>query len=200
VSLRHVLNPEDEAWAREIGRQRLEQAPGDPRFAYTTGRDGLDTHSIGAMAELAFARALGLEWPARVNTFRSLPDVDPNWEVRWSSRTHKVKIAVDDDPDILVAHVIGRSPGFEMIGCIIAGYVQRNYPATDPGERGWKAHFVDDYRLTPFDENFHKICAWTRGAEGWACAYCGKPFEEKPDVLTPEQGEGSPVGAGMEGS
>lgn len=177
MSIKHVLSPEDEAWANDVGAQRIEQAPGNPRFAYSVGkRSGLDTHRLGAQAELAFCRAVGLEWPARVNTFRSLPDVDPNWEVRWSSHPDRVKVAVDDDPDVLVAHVIGNSPAFEIVGCIVAGFVQRTVPATDPGDRGWLAHFISAYKLTPFDEDFHVNCAWARRPDGWACAYCGAKF------------------------
>lgn len=180
MSLRHVLSPEDEAWAVGIGTERLEEAERNglrERFAYLDREEGLRQHRIGAMAELAFARALGLEWPARVNTFRALPDVDPNWEVRWSSRADRVKVAIDDKPDILVAHVIGRSPGFEIVGCIIAGFVQRTRPAIDLGNKGRPAHFIDPYFLTPIDEDFHDLCAWTNDQGAWSCAYCGKAFE-----------------------
>jgi hypothetical protein len=104
-----TLTAADVSWARDVGRQRIALAPGNPRFAYKE-RSGLDTHTIGAMAELAAAKAIGVPWPARVNTFRELPDLDPFWEVRWSSNPRKVKVAVDDKPELLVCHVTGQGP------------------------------------------------------------------------------------------
>lgn len=133
------------------------------------------------MGELAFAKALGLEWPARVNTHRELPDVDPFWEVRWDSKLGRVKVATDDKPYMLVAHVTGRPPGFEVHGYINAGWVQQNVPKTDPPDRngvprGRYAHFTDIYHLSPINSEFHATCAWINGygpLEGWICLFCG---------------------------
>jgi hypothetical protein len=175
VSLIVTLNPEQTRWAEETGAQRFALAPGKPRFAYT-GRDGRKTHQIGAMGELAVAVALNLEWPARVNTFRDLPDIDPYWEVRWGT-TKKVKVATDDKPDQIVMWVTGDPPSFEIHGCVSALWAQQNYPPLDPGDKGWKAHWVDLSKLTPFDENFHATCAWFKTPErGWHCVYCGNSY------------------------
>lgn len=176
----YVLTPEDEEWARQVAHSRIAMATGDPRFAYREGRSGYDTHTLGAMAELAAARVIGIEWPARVNTFRQQPDLDPFWEVRWSQNPKKVKVAVDDPPDFMVLHVTGRPPALEVVGFILAGWVQRNISATDPGERGWAAHFVHADRLSPIDPGFHSNHGWTKyppDSPEWICLYCGVKFD-----------------------
>lgn len=185
MPIEYVLDQDDLRWASDVAVQRIELADGDPRFEYSGSRDGLNTHALGAMAELAFARALGLEWPAHVGTYRTQPDVFPFWEVRWSSKINRAKVAIDDPPHYLVAHVTGRPPGFEIWGCVVAGWAQQNTPAIDLPDkdgrpRGRKAHFLDTYYLTPFDETFHEVCSWANGygeREGWLCVYCGKEQE-----------------------
>lgn len=176
MSLFVTLNPDQVRWAERIGTQRNDEAPGNPRFAYEA-RDGNRTHQIGAMGELAVAVAMGLEWPARVGTFRVLPDIDPFWEVRWGT-TRKVKVATDDKPDQTVMWVTGDPPTFEIHGCIMAGWVQQNRPAIDFKDKGRKCHWVERELLTPFDENFHTTHAWFNHPErGWICAYCPRTYE-----------------------
>ena len=179
-----TLDPEQQRWARDVATQRIALAKGNPRFAYVTGRSGLDTHTIGCMAELAVATALKLDWPARVGTYREEPDLDPFWEVRWGT-TKKVKVATDDKPDQLVMWVTGNPPAFEIHGCILAGWAQEHLPALDPGDRGWTAHWVDLEKLTPFDERFHATCAWYDAPErGWICVYCGAEYQGPlPNVI-----------------
>lgn len=206
MTLTVVLTPEQVRWAESIGSQRYAEAPGNPRFAYTAARNGERTHQIGAMGELAVASALGLEWPARVNTFRELPDVDPFWEVRWGT-TKRVKVATDDKPDQLVMWVTGDPPTFEIHGCVDVAWAQANYPALDPGDKGWKAHWVELHKLTPFDETFHATCAWFNHPErGWICVYCGNEYDglvPEPRVAGSDSGgrsEGSATGTGPDAS
>ncbi len=162
--------------AAQIGAERLASAKGRARFAYRE-RSGVDTHVLGAMAELAFCEAVGLTWPARVGTYRKKPDVDPFWEVRWSGNPDRVKVARDDDPYSLVAHVTGKPPKFSVWGYIVAGWVQQHVKATDLGERGWSAHFATRYDLSPIDEGFHSACAWfNHPRRGWICDHCGRTY------------------------
>lgn len=184
MPLEVVLTHDELRWASDVGLQRIALAPGNPRFEYSGDRDGLNTHALGAMAELAFAKGLGLEWPAHVNTFRKpgYPDVFPFWEVRWSSKINRAKVAIDDAPHYLVAHVTGTPPGFEIHGCILAGWVQEHVEAKDLPDkagkpRGRKAHFIDTYYLTPIDVSFHQTCGWKNGhgdRAGWLCIFCGR--------------------------
>jgi hypothetical protein len=133
---------------------------------------------------LAGAIGIGLPWLGRVNTFHEFPDVDPYWEVRWSGNPKRNKSAPEDKPDQLILHVTGRDPTFEVHGFILAGWVQRNFPLTDPNDSGRPAHFFPTHLLTPIDENFHVTHAWlTTPERGWHCEYCGKQYEG----LVPEQ-------------
>lgn len=187
MPLEIVLDREEMRWAADVAVQRIDLAEGDPRFEYSGARDGLNTHALGAMAELAFCRAVGLEWPAHVGTYRTEPDVPPFWEVRWSSKINRAKIAVDDPPHYLVAHVTGRPPGFEIHGFILAGWVQQNVapkdlPDKDGKPRGRAAHFIDTYHLSPIEIGFHGLCSWAHGhgdREGWLCIFCGKEGPEQ---------------------
>ena len=184
-----TLDPPEIRHCREIGQRRIAEADGNPRFAYKE-RNGLDTHTLGAMGELAAAKAIGIPWPARVNTYRSLPDLDPFWEVRWTGQPKRLKVATDDPPNYFVCHVTGEPPTFEVHGYIYAGWVQRNVPATDPKDRGWRAHFVDAWRLSPIDPGFHSMCVWFRSPGGeWMCPFCGKSWGEY------QSGDGSEEGS-----
>lgn len=176
---RIVLTEAQMREGRKVGLARFEQAKGDPRFAYdTTALSGQKTHIVGAQAELAFAASLGLKWPARVDTFRELPDVDPNWEVRWTPAGNRlVKVATDDDPGVLVATVTGTPPVFDIIGYVVAGPIQQRYPARDLGNRGWKAHFAPLSVLAPIDDDFHELHGWSEWEPGvWLCFACGAEF------------------------
>lgn len=176
-----VLDREELRHAADIGVQRFERAKLLGKKARFDPSKSPDAHIQGAWGELAFATALGLEWPAHVDTFRTQPDVFPFWEVRWSSNPSKNKAAKDDQPHLLVAHVTGRPPGFEIWGYINAGWCQRNIPLTDPNNRGWAAHFFTTYQLSPIDDGFHSTCSWVNsygGHEGWECIHCGKTMED----------------------
>lgn len=176
-----TLTDEEIDLARFCGAQRIAMAADDPaRFAYVA-KNGMDSHSIGCMGELAAAKAIGTLWPARVEEYRRLPDLDPNWEVRWSPNPRVVKIAVDDDPDIMVVHVTGQEPTFDIHGFIVAGVVQRTRPLMDPGGKGWEAYFWPANRLTPINEDFHLVGdsvlhAWGQLKGSWICLYCGDPY------------------------
>lgn len=175
--LKVVLTSEEMDRAGALGERRQREAPGDPAFSYrSTGRSGDATHILGAQSELAFAKALRLVWPARLNQWKTgLPDVDPNWEVRWT-RTLKVKVKAPpkDPPTILVAAVTGSGPAFEVVGYVIAGWVQANRPLDDLGNRGKAAHFIALMDLVPIESGFHSICTWEKMPDQtWRCPFCG---------------------------
>lgn len=182
-----TLTPDQVAWASRIGADRLRTAKGEPRWGYRGGRrSGLDTHVLGAQAELAFCLALGVPWPARVGNYKGA-DVDPEWEVRWST-LDAVKVTPNDGDDRLVALVRGESPEFRVVGYIRAGGAKRHYPLADPGNRGWPAHFVPARRLAPIDPGFHTVHGWHLTRAGWVCAFCPETSVDAEQQKPPERG------------
>lgn len=189
MTIEVVLSPGDLRWAEEIAAKRVissRKKRSKPRFAYKSDHDDLRQHTVGCWGELAFTRALDLPWPARVDAHKSLPDVEPFWEVRWASslRSLSVKTVWDpeeggDHPFELVAFVTGQAPGFEIHGYVVADWAQRNLPAVDRNNAGRPAHWVNPYSLTPIEPDFHDMHAWSNGyagREGWLCLICGIPF------------------------
>lgn len=170
------LSSTEMARAQAIGLRRLKEAKGQPRWAYE-GRSGKETHTIGAQAELAFARSIDVPWPARVNVGHREPDVDPFWEVRWS-QLPTLKVATNDPPERAVVKVSGKPPHFEIVGYILAGGVKDHYSLQDPGSRGRPAYFVPDSRLVPIDPGFHDLCHWMKHEGRFMCFMCGAFFEE----------------------
>ena len=158
------LSSNDLRWAREAGQARIDNAVGKPKWAYKDGRSGVDTHTIGAAAELAFCRALGLVWPARVGVGHLLPDVDPFWEVRWSGQP-RVPVKTNDRADQMVALVHGKMPVFTIVGYIMAGGAQKAIPLTDPGNRKNPAHFVEERTLVPINHDYHAMCRYLRAEQ-----------------------------------
>lgn len=172
--IRVTLDPNDQAWAGDVGKMRMAKAKGKPKWAYKDGRSGVSTHIIGAMAELAFCRGLGLVWPASEGVGRREPDVWPRWEVRWAGPP-MLKVATNDPPDRYAALVRGKIPNFEIIGYCIAGWAQRTKTLQDPGKRGQPAYFVPIRELVPINPGFHDFHGFMRDDwDMWACAWCGK--------------------------
>ncbi len=85
------LNLADIARADECARRRcrMELRPGgDDDYDLNRSYDLRDENAalfynvIGARGEIAFAKLVGVKAPLSVNTFRSQPDVPPNWDVK----------------------------------------------------------------------------------------------------------------------
>lgn len=100
--IRVVLTEQEIAWGEEIGRRRRESSSGlrerfPPELATGAGGvgRGLERDGMGAKGELAVALALGVEWPASVNTFRSVPDVPPNVDVKTRSGRRDLIVSRD---------------------------------------------------------------------------------------------------------
>lgn len=182
--IRVTLTPFEERWASEIAEIRIEESKRlEPSFDPKTMSFG---HRMGALGELAFCKAVGFVWPARYNQFKTkLPDVDPFWEVRWSSSVRYVKVRrapahgrrLTDRPDQLVVHVTGKPPTFDVHGYVSAAWAQQNIPLSDPGHRKVPAHFARPEHLSPINPGFHGLCAWARTERGWLCLYCGTAYQ-----------------------
>ena len=114
-----TLSTTEKEWARDVAVLRQ----GDGKRKDRDGaRGGLALHLPGAMGELAVAKFLGIEWPARVDTFHGPPDLDPDIEVK-TRQNHAWGLMirhcdpVDNRRYILVTKEIG-NPEFRLHGWI----------------------------------------------------------------------------------
>lgn len=147
------LSAADLAWADAIAGNRLEEAiraGGRDRLGYNS----LRSHELGARGELAFCRLLGIEWPARVNTFHALPDVDPDYEIRTAVKRY-LKIRPAETAGDLAARrfvLVTADGAWHTVWGYVYGAEAYGAPVSDPGGLGKPAHFLrpaDIHRL-PF--------------------------------------------------
>lgn len=121
-----------------------------PQFPERYANEMFATHVVGAMAEFAVAKELGLEWDGHVNHF-SKPDLVARkgsgriWiEVRYTPTRRDIKVK-DSDPDhALVVGVCGEPPDFEMLGFVKAGTIKAEdslLKAPAPGKPAWFADY-----------------------------------------------------------
>lgn len=119
-----------------------------PQFPERYPNEMFTTHVVGAMAEFAVAKELGLKWEAHVNHF-SKPDLVARrgskdiWiEVRHTPKRNDIKVK-DSDPDhAIVVGVRGGPPDFELIGFVKAGTIKAEdslLSAPAPGKPAWFA-------------------------------------------------------------
>lgn len=198
MTIEVYLTPEELRRAADVGNLRQEHsARRKARFDQkTTPR----AHVVGAMGELAFCKGLGFEWMGYVDTFKTVPDVAPFWEVRATTSLFNLPVKPvwtdeggGDHPYEQVAFVLASPPDFKILGFITAGWAQQNLPAVDRPDRDGNprdrpAHWVTEYMLTPINEGFHTTCGWINGysdRQGWLCLYCGKEYG---DVSKPNGG------------
>lgn len=170
------LQPNDQGWVLRVAHERWKYVVEhnlQAQFPGATERD----HQDGAGGELAFCRALGLKWPATVNTFTAVPDVSPNWEVRTLRKLPGVKVVDTDPDDRLVAWVRGKLPRYEIMGYIIAGGAKQHGEwRKDPGKRKRPIWLVPENRMVPIDPGFHALCGYAVDDWGlFSCAFCGRP-------------------------
>lgn len=101
-----TLTPEEQAWAEEIGclrhQRSRERGLGDVAGLDMEDSEKLPLDILGAGAELAVAKALGVEWSATVDADKGAPDVtcpwgEP-WQVRHSSHPNARLIGRPRDP------------------------------------------------------------------------------------------------------
>lgn len=95
-----TLSPAELACARTVAALRHYSAQlRGSRDAHGLERQTSDdAHYAGVCAEMAAAKALGLYWPASVNSYKA-PDLMPDWQVRGRSRHDYELIVRRDDPD-----------------------------------------------------------------------------------------------------
>jgi len=149
------LSNEDILIATECALARKRQSKGFKKnYNQTDSKDSLhnlEKEVMGAQAELAFARFLGVEFPASVGTFKTEPDVPPDWEVRYAKKNGKwpesLVVRPDDKSGRKYVLVTGGYGHFYVVGWCYKheARVLGNY--LDPGKRGRWAWFVPRHKL-----------------------------------------------------
>lgn len=122
----------------------------NPQFPERFPNEMFATHAVGAMAEFAVAKELGLEWEGHINHF-SQPDLVARrgskriWiEVRYTPKRVDIKVK-DTDPDhAVVVGVTGAPPDFKILGFVKAGTVRAEVEPTAPAP-GKPAWFAKEY-------------------------------------------------------
>lgn len=140
-----------------------------------------EAHIMGARGEAAFCWAYGIRWDRTYDTFGSVPDQLPDWEIRTTKSTEHLKVRRkkapnNDDPTRRVTYVLERKDGTHFVLCryIRAGEAQKLFPLTDPGNRKRPAHFVPLEALSRIDDIVHTIHAWTLDGPGYRCIFGGE--------------------------
>jgi hypothetical protein len=100
VAIEVTLTPAELACATTVAALRHYSAVSrGSRDGHGLGRqEGAECHFHGCCAEVAAARALGVYWPASVNSYKGA-DLEPDWQVRGRSRHDYELIVRRDDPD-----------------------------------------------------------------------------------------------------
>lgn len=175
--IKHYLQPNDQAWALDVAHRRWRGGKGVARY----GGAKEAHHQVGAMAELAFCRALDLEWPHFVDTFTTFPDVFPNWEVRYLSHWQGVKVLKKDDDDRLCVWVAGKVPNFQIMGYLRAGGV-KHHPEWWQRKKEGSLWLAPPSRMVEINPDFHDYCGYARDDyDMFRCAFCGKePVRVQP--------------------
>lgn len=148
-----ILEPFEMQLAGLVGLRRQIESIGSnrkPQFPERFPNEMFATHVVGAMAEFAVAKELGLEWEGHVNHF-SLPDLvawrngSRIWiEVRYTPKRVDIKVK-DSDPDhAIVVGVNGEPPDFNILGFVKAGTVKQNCELESPAP-GKPAWFAKEY-------------------------------------------------------
>jgi hypothetical protein len=83
--------------------------------------NGWSDHYEGACGEIAFCKAFNLYWAAKVKASGTIPDVDPDIQVKTARKHHyKLILHPEDDDEQRFIHVTGLWPHFRVVGWIMA--------------------------------------------------------------------------------
>lgn len=118
-------------------------------------RDGMLISQLGCVAEMAVAKAIGIEWMGWFDTFRK-PDLDHNIEVRMLGKEHfRLKVRESDDDSRRVVGIViaeGRyHEPYRIPGWVSARYAKKQRFVADPGGRGKPMYAVPQRNLVHLD-------------------------------------------------
>jgi len=104
---------------------------------------------LGALGECAYCKFRAHYWNFSVNTFKNIPDVGCNVQIRTTAPNLRLIVRPEDPSDQYFVHIRGECPTYEVVGWILG---------KDAKQPGWleavngrsPAYFVPDNALTPF--------------------------------------------------
>jgi hypothetical protein len=112
------LNDQEIAKAEQVARRRAAESTHLADKHGFTG-DGLAIDMVGAPAEAAGCKALGLHWSGHVNHFK-LPDARHNIQFRGTELERgSLIVRPDDDDRDYFALVTGHTPNFRLMGWML---------------------------------------------------------------------------------
>jgi len=128
------LNAEEVAKAERVARRRAAESTHLADKHGFTG-DGMVIDLVGAPAEAAGCKALGLVWSGSVNHFK-LPDARHNIQFRGTMLEHgSLIVRPDDDDRDYFALVTGHTPNFRVMGWMLGRDAKKLKWLRSPGGR-----------------------------------------------------------------
>ena len=139
---------------RRVESMRLGLKSGPVGFN-SRGRWEIDLE--GALAEMAVAKGMDLYWAARVNTFKTLPDIDPYIEVR-SGRPSGSMLIVrpNDHMDSAYVLAVGAAPVYNILGWLWGREAMKPEFEYDKNGRA-PAYFVPKTKLRPIEDLIKEV-------------------------------------------
>ena len=115
--------------------------------------ESLNVHVLGALGEMACAKALGISWTGSVDTFKTVSDLRGDIEVRHRSNpTWDLIIRDSDKSDKVYVLTRGIPPDeVEVVGYIQGHAGKKNEYKKDWGKWG-EAYFIPADALHPIEE------------------------------------------------
>jgi hypothetical protein len=140
-----ILTMEEVQFAKQIALQRDKEAKakGLQDKHGLNKEDALYAHTIGALGELAFCKKQQIVWPAHVNTFKNIPDVN-EFEIRTGGQSWYDLLVRNDDDDnapFVLVRVIKYPQCLEVVGWLYGAECKKRKWLKDYGKRE-PAYFV----------------------------------------------------------
>jgi hypothetical protein len=127
-TIRIKLTFEECLHAARVGAERRVRSLYDGRSDHCGDSSGhrWENNVIGSLGELAAANYLQVPWEATIDTYRDKPDIEPNKQIRTSSKTqYRLRVSPKDPDDFIVIHVTGKDRVFLIRGWMYAGECKR---------------------------------------------------------------------------
>jgi hypothetical protein len=136
--------------ATSLGTARHMQSVSRTPTRGQSKESSLDSHILGAMGEIAAAKAMGIYPGFTINNFDG-PDMGIDIQVR-TSRRDKLIIAPHDKADQKYVLVTGNAPNMNVVGWIWGNDAKDDIWMFDPHNNRPPAYFVPSEALYPIEE------------------------------------------------